>query len=1154
MSLFSTFFQSSSDGIDEVSVHEFISAIRNGSDISTNMSQLREVSVQYTSLISKVALPVIFEVFSSTIDDDEIVSEIFGIFSNILNDITEGSDNANLFLEHDTAVPLLLECMNTENPKKRSAVIQILTRLAILQPVKLQKEILRDQDKLVHLLTAINDENPMVVTNFLIFIPILVFENKDLQQIVAFNVMEQLVLIVQSQNSAAMSALRSILSNNPKTQSLFFQTNQLSVLTPLLESADQEAIALFLELMNNHDLISFKEGPNTLPILIGGSLAGNNQMLLLLSLCIKGNQKLCEKLFLENDFLGQLVDVFNKTSNIDFINTFFTFSKCFMHNSDENPLILSQALVKVENINEKVIDLATSILIISPPSKLIFIHETDFFQSIISNLLQNIYLESIIHFMIAICFDSNTISTEIISNSPQIVPFILDHSHNDEEPLIIVSQCYILLNLLGQSDEKIDSYISDFSAYLSTQEKSEWIHFLIKVTNNILHIQEEEPIQQIEEDIIIPEEQLQEINNVEEKEKEKVIEEEDELDKAVEIDKKQLDQLISNHKETVTKLEDDIYTLRDKVSFLENTLDQVTAKSQEDVTSLKQALVRSEIEHQTEISHLKNDRQEKLMTQFDELHKQCQTLKRELSLMKSQQKSLFNDQLDEIREQQANSKIIAEENRQLKFRISQLQQSSIDLTEYEPKDDSQLIQSMRMQIENHKQNEARLKQQIANLNQQNSQLQSNNLNLEQLQHENYKLKNDIHDSEERNKSLNDRLTKLQDDLVVHLNDKTNPPDQRLWKLEHENQMLNNQIKNMQNSIDEMKENNSQLKENLSQAQITINSMRHEAQSALDNLRNEQRQSQITRDKFIQLQEKNDKLEQNLTISQNQNRTIANDLTKEREQVELFKQQLSVQCHNNNTLTEQVKNLQDQNKHLLERNRILENKILEFRNKPVDNTSSKLDELEQKFTQKQQPSSNINYKAKIQRQKAEISKYKNEYLALLEQNKALLIQIKDLNASLAENPNMAEQVMMLRTDLERERNLNEQLMIKVKQFTEEKSKIIEQNSLTVQQLRFAMANLKENQIQNQNFQRTISVLHQQNKELKMKIAQREFHDDQTTSLINFESPGKPISQSQSLSFTGLGDTSNMTPDQKKALRIIGKLWVNQENRAQSKIDE
>ncbi len=149
------------------------------------------------------ALPALFVALIHNKLNDEVASDIFYVINNLITD----PEQAIMVMGCDLALPVLMDCAECDNPKKRLAVVRIITKLAVMEPTFLQKTILKNQDRFIQFLRIALDPDDRVLTEFLNLIPILVVGNAELQQILAFNVMDSLIQHVRAKKMAAIAAL-----------------------------------------------------------------------------------------------------------------------------------------------------------------------------------------------------------------------------------------------------------------------------------------------------------------------------------------------------------------------------------------------------------------------------------------------------------------------------------------------------------------------------------------------------------------------------------------------------------------------------------------------------------------------------------------------------------------------------------------------------------------------------------------------------------------------------------------------------------------------------------------------------------------------------------------------------------------------------------
>lgn len=432
------------------------------------------------AVICEIGLPAIFTAIIHSKLDDVTISDLFELLNNLMKDNT----NALRIVGEELALPVLLDCADTQNPKKRLAVIRIITRLAILEPALLQKAIGNDQDRLVHFLSLVNVDDPEFLAEFLNLIGILVVGNENFQQMFAFYALDRLIQLVQMKRAGAMSALRAILSGNSNTQTLFFASNQLDSLAPLLEEADPETMALLIDLFSGEKASNFRDALKSsriFEVVYEKAREGSEQFVRLLGLFVKGNDEMSKAI--EQGIPGML-DMYLKSAD-DLSDLFFlSFFKNYLYKLENNAVTLVGCIVNVDDRNSgKLINLATLCVIMCSESRRVFVDAANSFViSMIGFLISGLNLEFVLPFLICFCYNSNAAASEIINESSQPLVFVFEMLSREDLGKIIHAQLCLFVKVLlpfltevpeTLSIEQIDATVKDFATYLSTIDKTD---------------------------------------------------------------------------------------------------------------------------------------------------------------------------------------------------------------------------------------------------------------------------------------------------------------------------------------------------------------------------------------------------------------------------------------------------------------------------------------------------------------------------------------------------------------------------------------------------------------------------------------------------------------------------------------------------------
>lgn len=869
---------SGSNSITKEDVDVYIKNISENIDVQSNILEILEASHQYSHYICQNALPSLFNILIQSKLDDDIIADIFQIINNSITDSEYSSANALLIIDYDLAIPIIIDCINTDKVKKKIAVIQIITKIGILQPSQLQQCLTADQDRLVQFLTLINDPHQDVIHAFLSLIPILVVNNSDFQQLFAFNIMEKLMKLIESKVPLSIPALRSILTANSNTQNLFFGTiENLSIMSLLLDEDDQETILFFIDLFRGKNSANYRhylKESNLINIILRKALTGHDQFIQLLGLSIKNEPEFC-KMICEDKNLQTFLLMYLQTDNEVIESCYLQFFKSFLYQSDESSKSLSELIVSIEDRNDpKLIELATYSIMSSQESKIFYLSNSpNFTSSMIGFFISHINFEPVLHFLIALCWESRSACLEFKNEQCNPISF-LKQFLPDESPLI-QAQCTLLLRIihfvLDQDDEEnnnlkeddidqLEIQIRDVSTYLSTLETNDYFTFLREIIAIILNDQavpdnnSEEKIEQ--EDLIEEEEEdHSEHNNtplpIENKEEE-ITDEKEQLETSnyrltdSDVIQRQFDEFREQQNETISQLNKknqeekemiernhriEIESLQSQLTNLQSTLDTITASSEREIAELKQKIVSTEIECTQKLSQMKNINRDSFTAQTDKLREQCDILKRDLDILKSQHKALFSQQIEEFRDEQNEFQKIVDENKSLKFRISQLLKDNEHFKEENKElktnqiteriisndgNNDQYIISLKAQINDLQSQTHSLLQKDAENQRTINELQQQKSNFEEIENNWQRYTDQLNTLKSENDSLKNELSQSQKTIKDHKNkiDDITSRYSEAQKVISSVQALVDQNTKLQNDISQLNEQNVQLELNL----------------------------------------------------------------------------------------------------------------------------------------------------------------------------------------------------------------------------------------------------------------------------------------------------------------------------------------------------
>ena len=241
------------------------------------------------------------------------------------------------------------------------------------------------------------------------------------------------------------------------------------------------------------------------------------------------------------------------------------------------------------------------------------------------------------------------------------------------------------MNLLEQffpstSEEKSETELEKISGELQTEEQ--------EANEETNHNKDESSDNSIDIDDIL--DKSEDENQEKESEKEENKDEQDiekykltilELQRQIDNLNKQIkDEREESIKRTNALIEERTKTLtaeldqkQNKIKDLESSIDSMTVNYQKDVLDLKKNIQDIESKHKEEIFKLQNQQNDSVSLQAEDLKNEIINIRRDLALLSSSSRALYDEQIEEFSYQKKKFSTVIAENRDLKFRNSQLE-------------------------------------------------------------------------------------------------------------------------------------------------------------------------------------------------------------------------------------------------------------------------------------------------------------------------------------------------------------------------------------------------------------------------------------------------------------------------------------------------
>ena len=461
MSFLRSLFESKPAETDSEYVIRLIKEINEGKIFPITIFRLKELSHEFSSEISKSAIPALVKAYTQFINNDEVVNDLITIFAELLrNENEKKSENASSILDCENSIHNFVKTLDDKNTNLRVSAMHILMMIANLQPEKFQQVLTENQPQMIRLFGSISDQNASISSKFVSNLPALIHNNPDFQQIVGFNMLDSLVKNINRERPEFLNAIIAIVYNNPINQSLFLNTGYLNAIQDMFKTPDQNILNLLEKLINPNDLTSFQKVLETTQIviylcdnIIRGNLRQSN--IHVLAICIKGSQEITDQI---SEKIDDFIRIFLST-NCDFYELF----QNYVFESNKNTLILNEKIIlynENNKITSKFIDLCSFSILTSPNYKSNFIN---IFNSLISNLnlfivdfklhretspeiLDDSFQKSMLNFFSCFCWESKEYCEILNQNIPSLIQLqINDNTSKEAKDILLIIFGEILL-------------------------------------------------------------------------------------------------------------------------------------------------------------------------------------------------------------------------------------------------------------------------------------------------------------------------------------------------------------------------------------------------------------------------------------------------------------------------------------------------------------------------------------------------------------------------------------------------------------------------------------------------------------------------------------------------------------------------------------
>lgn len=1172
-------FAPDSQETDEDYVNRLLDDLNNPKKYKEALIDLSPFSRQFRNIIGLKSSSTLVKLLLTSDINDETTSNILKIMNELVRDdsLDSCSNSGYLLDEEENFLQKVFECLVSKVAQIRGLSLGLIKNLLKLQTQKVRSYFAKNGRSQKDFCSLINEKVEIIKTNFLYLLPDLIGDNQDVQQILAFQLMDPLVENINAhQSNEVIPAILALLKGNVKMQKLFVETGHLSKLYRLIENRDENAIDLLILLFQSPDACSFRnlvqESGILNPILKNISNNKNfSRYITLLGYIIKGNAELTSSLSNGIDKLISLV-IFSKDqqeqkSGLFFIDCYnLKGAKIVAESLCNNNKLINSILPNYNEMiseNYAIYSIAYSCLISDIEyTRNIFYGKSllngkyflTFCLEMISKISdsKSIILQAALKFISTIIWESTTITNYFITtlssfqrkDQQSSIVFLLslciEEGHENNEVKNITS-LLLLESLLFKKKEPIfDQLINSIKTRVgitllitnmdnyvdSLKEQSLWSDFVKDITrvikknkDNLLDNQSE-----IKSDLTL---QAQ-INKLTEENSELVME------------KEKLTKENEEYQKNIDSLEQQILDIQTVIPTYEKCLnDQQEAlnQSNEEKNILNEKLekLRSKMLNMNEDNEFE-EKYNNLLTQYDET-------KNSMSLDIEKLKDENQQLKDKLYSSDATNQL-QKENEDLRKQIEQNKKHIDELTQVDTE-----LQNSKKEINN-------LIQEKINLEASLQAQKANENNIDNIIQENENYKSII-------AQLESKLSQIKENGEI---EKKNP------ELNNEQQKiideLNQKIVKIQKDLDEAKRlreyDNENFVNNISEIQKNNKDTETELVSALEE--NEALKNDIE-EKESTIQELRNKIK-SINSYQINNETENNILSLNEENQRLNSEIKSLT--NDKNLLDTINNLKKENKEL--------NNVIETNNEKItilENQINNMNKENNNIKDEQQKAKIAELTELINNYQNKIQKDKNEKNLLKEKNQ----KFKELFINLEKKLEKREQ------ELKHNQEINKQLEVQIKKY--EKAKIQTQNNngnynvksnLIILEQQFSndqppidISSLKENELielistqvtnlisnftTNEQELKSVKEKYKKNKELKKNLKK-----SAQTAILNISQLKEQIKQLNSRNEilnqknnelkqeinVVTQNNKNIQEKHQSALRLIGELWTRNQS--------
>ncbi|OHT08370.1 hypothetical protein TRFO_23213 [Tritrichomonas foetus] len=296
---------------DEEFLTRRLNDFMNGNTQGNVLDDILQYSRQYKRIIGIKAWTFLVESLSSYKRDTENQYKILRILNELVNDESlEANSISGYIVNDEDAFVKIMECLSSNESNIRGITLTLLKNFLRLQISKVQTIFISNSRVQQLVLGLKDDPSDMIRSNFYYVIPSLVKDNSDIQQLIAFQLVDALAeRIVNSPD--IITVIQSLIEGSPMAMKLFVQTGHMIKLLPSIKTGDKNSISLLTLLFKSSEAAHFRQyiQGDLISTIIDQSISPNNQrsnFLNLLGYIIKGDQELCSSI---NEKLENVLEI-----------------------------------------------------------------------------------------------------------------------------------------------------------------------------------------------------------------------------------------------------------------------------------------------------------------------------------------------------------------------------------------------------------------------------------------------------------------------------------------------------------------------------------------------------------------------------------------------------------------------------------------------------------------------------------------------------------------------------------------------------------------------------------------------------------------------------------------------------------------------------